>query len=257
MDKTRTTTLNDHDMIRNIWPVILLLLLSPALEAQDKPLPRASQLVDLSGTIGNSQGTVAASYIHNWRLGKRRKWEIGGGVRWTVYTATKSDFTTAPARLARGTTIPFVIVFAPQKTDNWDTLPVQRPLVHSVNLSVNFGYHFSGKWMAGFNIDLAGFSIGPRRNSILTSNGRESSEPNAKPASFNVLLTGDNDYGSLNSEFFLRYKWAERWSLRAIYGFYFAEYKTVAVRQTAPDGTLVDRFRNKVNTGGLGVSYFF
>jgi len=72
-----------------------------------------------------------------------------------------------------------------------------------------------------------------------------------------VLLTGDNDYGSLNSEFFLKYKLSQRWGVRAIYQFYFAEYKTKTIKQTAPDGTLVDRFRNKANTYGAGLSYHF
>jgi len=71
------------------------------------------------------------------------------------------------------------------------------------------------------------------------------------------LLTGDNDYGSLNSEFFLKYKLSGRWDLRAVYQFFFAEYKTQTIKQIAPDGTEVDRFRNKANLFGLGVSYHF
>jgi len=35
----------------------------------------------------------------------------------------------------------------------------------------------------------------------------------------------------------------------------FAEYKTTYLYQVAPDGTRVDRFRNKVNAFGIGVSY--
>ncbi len=80
-------------------------------------------------------------------------------------------------------------------------------------------------------------------------------EPAARPASFNLLLTGDHDLGSLNSEFFLHYQLNKTWGIRAIYEFLFVEYKTSSVRQIAPDGTIVDRFRNKVNTFGLGLSY--
>jgi len=80
-------------------------------------------------------------------------------------------------------------------------------------------------------------------------------ENQAKPAHFNLLLTGDNDYGSLNSEFFVKYKISQRWQLKALYQFYFAEYKTTTIYQTAPDGTMVYRFRNKVNAFGLGLSY--
>jgi len=220
-------------------------------------LPRINRFSDLTGTIGSSQGTAAVSYVYNWRLGKARKWEMGLGMRWTSYFGTRRDFTTAPGKLARSTTIPFIIVFAGQETQNWDTLTVQKAFVNSVNLSANFGYNFDTKWSAGFNIDLIGLSFGLKGNGVLTSNGVTANEPHAKPANFNVLLTGDNDFGSLNSEFFLKYKWSPHWGIKAVYGFYFAEYKTTAVKQVAPDGTVVDRFRNKANTLGLGISWHF
>jgi len=126
----------------------------------------------------------------------------------------KKDLTTAPARLAISTASPFVIVFAAQKTENWDTIAVQRLFVN---------------WC-----------------------GITRTEPDAKLAAFNVLLTDDNDYGSINSEFFLKYKLAEKWDIKAVYQFYFAEYKTNTIEQTAPDGTPVNSFRNKVNALGPG-----
>jgi len=230
---------------------------SMAASAQQSPLPHINQFADGAGTIGSSEGSVAASYVHNWRLGKKRKWEAGLGLRYTGYFGTKKDFRTAPGRLARSTTTPFIIVFAGQKTENWDTLTVQRPFINSVNLSVNFGYNFNSKWSGGFNIDLIGFSFGRKSSAVLTSNGITRTEPAASTPAFNVLLTGDNDYGSLNSEFFLKYKLNDRWGIRAIYQFYFAEYTTSTVKQTAPDGTIVNRFRNKANTYGAGIAYHF
>jgi len=215
-----------------------------------------STFVDVSGTIGAAQGSVAGSYVHNWKLGAAKKWEAGLGARITSYFGTKRDFTTAPARLARSTTTPFVIGFAGRKTENWDTLTVQRPFTNSLNLTANFGYNYN-RWYAGFNIDLVGVTLGRTTSAILTSNGTTTTEPSARPARFNVLLTGDNDYGSLNSEFFLRYRLSQRWSVKGIYQFLFVEYKTTNITQTAPDGTAVDRFRNKANNGGLGITYHF
>ena len=225
--------------------------------AQENPLPRKTQFVDLTGTVGSSQGSIAASYVHNWRIGKRKKWEAGLGLRYTGYMGSKKDFTTAPAKLSRTTTTPFIIFFAGQKTENWDTLNIKRPFINSINISLNFGYNFSEKISAGFNIDLIGFSFGRNESGILTSDGTSTNEPEAKPSSFNVLLTGDNDIGSLNSEFFLKYKIDNRWGIKAVYQFYFAEYETRTVKQIAPDGTEVYRFRNKANNFGLGVSYHF
>jgi hypothetical protein len=215
------------------------------------------QLADLAFTAGESQGSAAASYIHNWVIGKNKKWELGYGVRFTSYFGTKKDFITAPARLARSTTFPFAIVFAQQLEKNFDTLSVQRPFTNSLNFSANVGYRLSKKLTGGFNIDLIGFTFGRTSAAVLTSNGVTQTEAAAKPSHFNLLLTGDNDLGSLNSEFFLRYQLNQRWYLRAVYQFLFVEYKTASVKQTAPDGTEVYRFRNKANNFGLGVSYNF
>jgi hypothetical protein len=225
--------------------------------AQNKTGSKTNQFADLTGAIGSSRGTIALSYVHNWKLGKKQKWEAGFGARLTTSFGTKQEYTTAPAKLARGTTVPFAVVLAEQKTENWDTLTVQRPLVNSLNISANFGYNFNSKWSAGFNIDLIGFSFGRKTSAILTSNGITKTEPVAKPASFNVLLTGDLDYGNLNSEFFIKYKINNRWGIRAVYQFNFTEYKTTTIKQIAPDGTEVDRFRQKANNLGAGVSYNF
>ena len=218
-------------------------------------LPKVNKFLDITGTVGESEGAVAASYVHNSRFGKTKKWEIGYGIRLTSYFGVKKDFITAPARLSRSTTIPFLIVFSEQKTSNWDTLNVQRPFTNSLNLSANFGYNFSSKWSAGLNIDVIGFTFGRTTSAVLTSNGTTRTEIAAKPSSFNLLLTGDNDLGSLNSEFFLKYNLNNQWAIKALYQFLFAEYKTTTIKQTAPDGTEVYRFRNKVNAFGLGVTY--
>jgi hypothetical protein len=224
--------------------------------SQTSKLPRTDKFVDLAATFGSSRGAVAASYVHNWRLGQKRKWEVGIGARLTSSFGTKQEYTTAaPASLTRSSSIPFLIFFAGQKTENWDTLTVQRPFINSLNFTVNAGYNFSSRFSGGFNIDVIGFSFGRKSAAILTSNGITRSEPVAKPAVFNVLLTGDLDYGSLNSEFFLKFKMNDRWALRGVYQFLFTEYKTTTIKQTAPDGTEIVRFRSKQNNFGLAVAY--
>ncbi|MCY7292171.1 MAG: hypothetical protein LH615_08310, partial [Ferruginibacter sp.] len=132
-------------------------------------------------------GSVAASYVHTWKLGKRKFFEAGLGARFTTMFGEKINYSTAPARLARTNTTPFLIVFAGQKFENWDTLTVQRPSVNSLNLSINFGYNFNKRWSAIFNIDLLGFSFGKKTAAILTSNGITRTEPVAKPTS--VMLS--------------------------------------------------------------------
>jgi hypothetical protein len=236
--------------------IILLVLISNAVSAQERnELQRMNRFVDFTATIGASQQTLAASYVHNWRLGKKRKFELGLGLRNTAYFGVKKDFWTAPADVARGSSVPFVVVVSSQETQNWDTLTVQRPLTNSLNISANFGYHINKKLYAGFNIDLIGFTVGRTSSAIFTSNGTTTTEPEAKPVPFNLLLTGDLDLGSLNSEFFLSYNLNDHWSVKGIYQFMFVEYKTTNVKQTVPKE--VDRFRNKANNGGIGVAYHF
>ena len=220
------------------------------------PVSNTNKFIDLSGTIGKDQGTVALSYVHNWRTGKKKKFELGIGGRWTTYFGTKKDFVTAgPASLTRTSTIPFLIVFSGLQEENIDTLNVQRPLVNAINASFNMGYHFTPKLYGGINIDVIGFTFGRKSSAVLTSNGTTQTEPAAKPAGFNLLLTGDHDKGSLNSEFFIRYQVAKRISIKALYQFVFVEYKTESIVQVAPDGTEIDRFRNKANNAGLGIVY--
>jgi len=243
--------------MKKIIALIMVTVITNNAFSQQQGASRKIQFADLAATIGSSRGAVAASYVHNWKLGKKRKWEAGIGARLTSSFGSKQEHTTAPARLSRTNTIPFLIVFAGQKTENWDTLTVQRPFVNSLNFTVNFGYDFSSRWSGGFNIDVIGFSIGRKSPAVLTSNGVTRTEPTAKVSNFNLLLTGDLDYGNLNSEFFVKYKLNERWALRGVYQFLFGEYKTTTIKQTAPDGTEVDRFRIKANNLGVGLSYSF
>jgi hypothetical protein len=242
-------------MKQTILIIFGLLMMVGSFAQKKNSHSKKDAFIDLAGTVGSSRGAAALSYVHNWKLGKKQKWEAGIGARFTSSFGTKQEYTTAPARLARTNTIPFLIVFAGQKTENWDTLTVQRPWANSLNITANFGYNFNSKWSAGFNIDLLGFAFGRKSPAVLTSDGITRTEPAATVSSFNALLTGDLDYGNLNSEFFLKYKLNEKWGIRGVYQFLFNEYKTTTIKQIAPDGTEVNRFRSKANNFGLAVSY--
>ncbi len=243
--------------MKNIFALTILLLAGMNVVGQTKDHNR-NQFADFSVTAGKSQQTFALSYVYNWKVGRKKKWELGVGARNTLYTGVKNEYITAgPARLTRSNTIPFIIFFAGQKEENFDTLEVQRPLINLFNITANIGYNISPKWYAGFNIDVIGFSIGRKSSAALTSNGVNYTEPSAKPTTFNLLLTGDHDRGSLNSEFFVRYRLDKRWSLKAIYQFLFEEYETSRFKQITSDGTVIRHFRNKANNFGVGVSYNF
>lgn len=242
--------------LKVLYSILLIILATYASAQHSVSLPKRNSFADLSVTGSSNQGTAAVSYVYNFRIGKNSKIEAGFGLRNTTYSGRKKDFITAgPARLTRTSTTPFLIFFAGQRAENFDTLVVQRPFTNSLNATVNLGYHFTNNFYAGFNIDLIGFTAGSKTSGIFKSNGKTTTEPIAKPSAFNLLLTGDHDYGTLNSEFFLKYKVADRWSVKALYQFIFIEYKTTTLEQTASDGTIITRFRNKANNFGVGVSY--
>jgi hypothetical protein len=235
---------------------LTFVLVSVFVSAHSQSEARKSIFLDYTATLGSSQGTIAGSHTHNWTIGKKQKLEAGLGLRATLYLGTKKDFLTAgPAKKTRSSATPFLIFFAGQEEQNFDTLTVQRPLTSSLNLTLNLGYNFSRKWYGGFNIDLIGITFGRKSSAVFTSNGITTIEPDAKPTRFNLLLTGDHDRGTLNSEFFVNYKLTERLALKAVYQFIFIEYKTSNVQQQFSDGSSNDRFRNKANNFGVGIVY--
>ena len=239
---------------KRISIVIVLTVLGNLVMAQQSGHGTA----DLAATIGASQGSTALSYSYQWQVGNKKKLSLGVGGRLTNYFGTKKDFLSAgPAKYTRTFTAPFLIFFAGQEEQNFDTLSVQRPQVNSLNAFISVGYQFSKKWDVGFNIDVVGFSFGRKSSSVFLSNGITRIDPESKPVGFNVLLTGDHDRGTLNSELFLRYKLSEKWGLRAIYQFLFVEYRSESLNQVYSDGKTNDRFRNKVNSAGLGLTYYF
>lgn len=210
-----------------------------------------------STAFSSNQATASIGYQYHWQLGKKKHWEIGLGLRNTTAFSSKNDYITAPARLARSSTVPFLVVVSDQVSQNWDTLAVQRPFVNMLNAMTEIKYHFNNKLSVGFNIDLIGVSFGSSSSSILTTNSVSKSETNTKPSNFNLLLTGDLDKGSLNSEFFVNYQVSKKWGIRLVYQYLFTEYTTKNIYQTAPDGTSNYEFRNKANNLGIGLSYNF
>lgn len=216
------------------------------------------QYADLAVT-GGTILAIAPSYVNNWKLniGRRDRLEAGFGLRLSSAFGKNIEYITAgPAKYTRGNTTPFVIVFATQLPENWDTVTVNKAQVNALNLSANFGYNITDRLGLGFNIDLVGFSFGGSSEVIYESNNAKTSG-NAKPTAFNALLTGDHDLGSLNSEFFIKYRFGEHWGARALYQFLFTEYTTTDVEQTFFDGEKTDRFRNKGNNFGLAAFYTF
>lgn len=194
-----------------------------------------------SGAIGSSQGSVSVDYFHLWKFGKSKRIEIGLGGRFTSYFGTSKYYSSAPASLA-----------ADEKKS--DSLLLQSPQVNALNLAINLGYRISPKFGVGFNIDAIGLSFGGKQNGSYI-NGNQGQATSAKPTSFNILLVGNNDKGSLNSEFYLRYFFKDRLAIKLAYQFLLTEYTADSEIQQLPKPN--DRFRNKASLFSLGITKQF
>lgn len=201
----------------------------------------SKQYVDLSFGFGNKQGAISAGYFYNWGVGKNKKFFIGTGVRFTSVYGTAINFTSAPSSLAG------------DKLKE-DTLLAPKPSVNALNVLINLGYNITPKLQAGFNIDVIGASFGSQGSPSFISNGVIQATK-AKPAGFNVLLVGNNDRGTLNSEFYARYRFTDKFGAKIAYQYQFTELVTSTKIQTAPVAN--DRFRNKAGLINIGFSYHF
>lgn len=236
--------------MKQIFLLFSLSLFCSLIQAQTKG-NKTAQLLDLSGSIGSGQGSVAASYVYNWNFGAKQRFSIGAGARFTSYFGSNQYFITAPAKLTSGSTGPGVL-FKENIQANLDSLLVASPSMNALNLSINLGYQITEKLAAGFNIDAIGFSFGGEKAAKYV-NGTTVANTTAKPTGFNALLISDNDLGTLNSELFATYAFNKKWSVKLGYQFLFTEYTTATNVQQLPESN--DRFRNKVSAFALGVRY--
>lgn len=244
-------------MKRILYSALAIFILSNTVTAQQKKVRVVDQFADLTVGFGSSQVSGAASYIYNWKLGKRKKLETGFGLRYTGYFGSNLYFKTAPAKLTSGKTGPAVL-FADDIVPNIDSVLFSKAQVNALNLSINFGYNFSKRFSLGFNIDAIGFSFGKKQSGTYYANNFATGVPViAKPTGFNLLLISDNDKGTLNSELFAKYKWNDSWGIKLAFEFLFAEYTTNTQVQTTPAGDKNDRFRKKMTGVGFGVTYNF
>ena len=213
--------------------------------------PKHSVLTTFSGSVGAKEQNLALAIGHNIGVGKLNKFKVGYGLRLNSYFGAAKDYITAPARLT-STRQDLGTLFSETIESNLDTVRFGTSQVNSLNLYINLEYHLAPKWDIGFNIDAAGFSFGGNQKGIVTTSldGKNGRLVTAKPTLGNLLLTSDNDLGSLNSELFVRYKIQTKWALQAGVTFLFTEYQTS--EKVVLDN---DRFRHKSLMGMVGISY--
>ncbi|WP_375559576.1 hypothetical protein ACE193_17815 [Bernardetia sp. OM2101] len=165
-------------------------------------------------------GAFAYSRLHPVAFKKR--FYIGYGAHLTSYFGKDVDYVTAPADVSEGN------FFKPQNEVKLDTLFMPNAQTNSLNASIFLMYKFSKKFSVGFNIDAIGFSFGKDQESVFYSYSENipPTTSNASVTNFNLLLTGDYDIGSLNSEIYAHYDASDKIALCAGASFLFSEYTT-------------------------------
>jgi hypothetical protein len=221
--------------MKNLLFLIGILFISQITFAQK------NTYAELGGGAGSAAGSFGASIHKNWTLGKKDRLIIGTGARFTYFFGTNSNFITAPANLT-------------SDTKNIDTLLAPKPSLSSINALINIGFKVSSKLEVGFNIDAIGFSFGPKGKPSYIKNGK-SVLTEASPTNLNILLVGDNDKGSLNSHFYTKYAFYEKFGVKLAYQFLFNELTTNTKIQTLPSAN--DRFRLKSSMLYAGLVYSF
>ncbi len=189
------------------------------------------------------QYSVALSYNYIWLLGKQKRFEIGTGARLTSYSGgTSRYFFSAPASIVSS------------GSENIDTVSVTSPTIYSMNLLLNMGYRITSRLAVGFNIDVIGGSFGSEKLGTYMGGATNTTVP-VKPTAFNLLGGDNNDHGSLNSTFFVRYKINDKLAVKAGAEHLLTEYSTATKVQQQPSPN--DRFRSKTTMFSAGILFYF
>lgn len=212
--------------------LLALVWLPLIASAQSEENPRVTQTLDLGLATKGSVTTIALSINRLHGLWQSRRLRIGYGLRLTSAFGRNTDYKTAPSELVKGPGKESVLgLFSKDLDENIDTLRLPKTQGHSVNLSFNLEYVLSRRVELGFNIDVVGFTFGPKQSGTFIANRPVRSplsgtDQEAYLTQFNVLLGDRSDRGSLNSESYVRYRFNPHFSLRTGLSFQFNEYTT-------------------------------
>ena len=153
------------------------------------------------------------------------RWSIGLGLRATAYAGATADF------LNRGTV-------AGALTDRVSI----DPAVYGINGAVATDLRVAGPVHLEFNLDLAGFEVGPERRT---------GSIEARPSNGSLFLYESRDRGSLNSELAVSLPLSSRVRLRAGSSHYVLGYTVTDRSSGAP---LVSRYQRFFTVPFLAIS---
>ncbi len=235
------------------WVFLSSLLLACNICFAQKKAYKEKNLFGLSLNAGPGSFATALSWTHNNAVGKKQRFNIGYGLRFTNFIGSDLDYITAPAKYTSGKSS-VAALFSENIPANIDTVSFAKSQTYFLNAGIYLSYlfpYFNNRLELGVNIDAIGFTFGPRQNGVYKNN-----TVTAKPTSLNLLLISDSDQGSLNSEWYASYWVTPKLAVKVGYEFLFSEYTTDTKIQLLPNlNEANDRFRFKSSMIMLGVSY--
>ncbi|KXX68380.1 hypothetical protein [Flammeovirga sp. SJP92] len=192
---------------------LVISLFSLCLYAQDaETLPSKYLYADATVQI-SSDFVGSLSLGHSWGLGKKKRFVLGTGVRYSFFQGKDNkEFYSAPPEYFG-------------KADKQDTLTIASPSQSNIVLYISLSYRIKSKFEVGMNIDAVGYTFGADKDAVYTGNG--SSQPTtASSGNASLLLIGANDTGMLSSEFYVQYHFNKKWSAKLGFAHTFTEFQT-------------------------------
>ena len=234
------------------WVFLCGLLLACSICFSQKKVYKEKNSFGLSVNAGPGSFATALSWTHFHAVGKKKRFNIGYGVRFTNFIGSDLDYITAPAKYTSGKSS-IAALFSNNIPANIDTVSFPRSQTYFLNTGIYLSYllpYWKNRVELGVNIDAFGFTVGSRQNALYKNN-----TVTAKPTAFNLLLISDSDRGSLNSEWYVSFWVTPKLAVKAGYEFLFSEYTTDTKIQQLPNlNETNDRFRFKSSMIMLGIS---
>lgn len=209
--------------------------------------------IGITGAFGEGSTSMTLGFSHLYGFGSSRRFKLGYGVRLSSFFGSDREFTAAPPDLAAEENPQYFKTGEGIFNNDSDS----KSQLNAINLGLYTDYSITEKLVVGFNIDVVGFSFGKEKTgSVYDERVIDRltliDNTSAKPTSFNALLVGDNDRGTVNSEFWIGYRVTSNIMLKGAFSYLFTEYTTEGQYQDDND-----RFRYKATQGAVGINYTF
>lgn len=169
-------------------------------------LPASGQRLELDASLGLSGSALRSALSSQWRHDLHARLTIGAGLRLTHYAGEDASFRNVG-----------------QTTAGLPERVTLNPNAWGLNVMVSAQARVTGVVAAGANIDVAGVAIGPTEHAGAAE---------LTPARGSLFQYGDNDRGSLNSEFFIAVTLSPQWELRGGMSHYVVGYTATAGAST-------------------------